>query len=114
LLDATKEYEQGINKGQIPAPYVIKITGEIKKDDSITVAGNTIVFKENCSDVVWNSKTGLIVGKVGGVTRAINFVGQSVHSLPITTTSTNFVNYIVKEFDNESTDFTIEYSFWYY
>jgi hypothetical protein len=47
--------------------------------------------------VVWNSKTGLVIGEVGEankVKRAINFIGQSVHSLPVTKASTNFVNYI--------------------
>jgi hypothetical protein len=92
----------------VPAPYIVKITGDVKVDDYIEIVGNKITFKEACSDVEWNSKTGLIVGTVEGVKRAVHFTGQSIHRLPVA--EENNIEYNL----TGGATFAIDYQFWYY
>ena len=113
LIDLNETLRLGENRGEMPAPYIVTLTGSVKVNDYVIIAGNKIIFKENCSNVEWNSKTGLVVGDVGGVRRAVRFAGQSIHRLPITDATTNFANYITYNLTDGAT-FAIDYQFWYY
>lgn len=113
LLDANQSFPIGINKGEIPSPYIVTLEGEIEAGDWISIAGNKIIFQERCSNVTWNSKTGLIVGKVNDKERVVHFFGQSIHRLPITDENTDFTDYITKN-ENCTAAISIDYQFWYY
>ena len=107
LLDANKSYNY-INTGELPAPYIVTLTGSVKANDYVVIAGNKITFKEDCTNVEWNSKTGLVVGEVGGTKRAVHFIGQSIHRLPVG--NSNTIAYSL----TDGATFTIDYQFWYY
>ena len=43
---------------------------------------SVIIIKEPAKDIIWDSKTGMVSGIVDGKRRAIDYVGQSLGSLP--------------------------------
>lgn len=108
LIDLDETFVLGVNRGEAPAPYIVTLTGSVKANDTVTIAGNTITFKEDCSNVEWNSKTGLVIGDVGGTRRAVRFTGQSIHRLPVGNSNTITYNL------TGGATFAIDYQFWYY
>lgn len=99
----------GINRGEAPAPFVLSATS-VSAGDTITVANNTIKVLENCVELCWDSKTGLVTGSVNSVVRPIKFTGQSICTLPVC--SDIPTNYIRSS--NADSTLSIDYQFWYY
>lgn len=77
---------EGSNPGNIPASfrfgYNIK-NWMFKKGDVLRVGDLTIVIQEDCKELIWDSKTGLIQGKINNITRAIKFIGKSYGTIPV-------------------------------
>jgi hypothetical protein len=104
LFAKDRTFEKGINKGHAPAPFVVSISGKVAKDTELAVGATSIVVKEECENLRWDSKIGLVTGKVGNETRSIKYSGNAVGAIPITFTEIpmNILNGV------------IEYQWWYY
>jgi hypothetical protein len=94
----------GENLGDIPAPFVVVKSGNVAKNTVFRVGACSITTLEACTDLTWDSKTGLVTGKVGGSSteRPIKYSGKSYGAIP-TTGATLSLNGAV-----------IKYSYWYY
>ena len=112
LIDLDETFVVGMNRGEKPSPFIIKLDGTVTAGTTIKVANNIITIKEDCQNVEWNSKTGLVVGDVGTVRRGVRFTGQSICELPLLDTAPNDDNYITTSGDK--TKLSIDYQFWYY
>lgn len=131
------EHIDGINLGDIPTPFVIKgeNSKEFKVNDKFIVGELEITILENCSDVKWDSKTGLVYGIIDEAERIIRTSGKSHGTIPITSDKDPVdIHYDTIDTDGEviscyldgsrkkkgkrlpSTKpyFTIEYNYWYY
>ena len=94
----------GINPGDLPAPFLVT-KDNIAANVTLKVADCEIVVKEACSDFKWDSKTGLVTGKVGSeaTARPIKYTGKSYGSIPVG--GTNNISLAGA---------TLEYDYWYY
>jgi hypothetical protein len=75
------------NAGDIPAPFIW--TGAVSKDQKLSIGNTTITFLEEASGVTWDSRTGLIIGTVGGETRPLLYSGNSCGTIPVGATCAN-------------------------
>lgn len=77
--------KNGSNYGELPAPFIFERSGDISVDTKIELSGvATIKIKENCSNLKWDSKTGIVTGTVAdGSTRPIRYTGNSIAQLPV-------------------------------
>lgn len=91
---------QNINVGDIPAPFIWPKTGAgtVIKNMKLPIGNTTVIFLEAASDVKWDSRTGLIIGTVGGETRPLLYSGNSCGSIPV----------------GEAIPSGVELQFWYY
>lgn len=93
-----------INPGDVPAPFVVN-KESIAAKTAISVGGCSIKVLEDCTDLTWDSKSGLVTGTVNGKTRAIRYQGNSIGAIPVTSTPLTLINL---DFDN------VTYQYWYY
>ena len=81
-------HKDGRNKGDIPAPFVIKTNKtflqNIKKGDKFKVGALEVTILEDCSlgDLIWDSNTGLITFTKLKQTKLVKFSGQSYGTIP--------------------------------
>lgn len=85
------KHTDGINLGDLPSTFVFRYSGEIKKDEIFTVGNLKITIKEPCSNLTWDSKTGLVIAtpSTSGDTtengeRPILYTGTSYGTIPVT------------------------------
>ena len=111
LLKHTKD---GDNYGDIPAPFIVNcqlIGTSVDSTTTWTVGNLTVVIKGQWYDVQWDSKTGLITGKLKKEDEeknrvAIPYIGTSYGALPVSDNTVNIVNI--------SENATLTYNYWYY
>ena len=101
LLDTTG-FCEGENPGDIPTTFVLFKTGNIIKDTSFTVE-NTIKVLEDCIDLEWDSKTGIVSGKVNGTRRPVRYSGVSTCGISPNGAKNIYLN-----------GATLNYHYWYY
>ena len=117
LIDLDETFELGINRGEKPSPFIAKLSGSVAANTIIKVANNKITIQEACSNVEWNSKTGLVTGEVNSVRRGVRFSGQSICELPLADEVPEKAEGETLEYiDTTGTkaNLTVEYQFWYY
>ena len=73
-------------KGDLPATFVLNLPGEHESEEEIKVGNHKIILKEDCTDLSWNSKNGIVSGKVsngkgGTFERAVRVDGNSLVSI---------------------------------
>lgn len=94
----------GDNYGDVPAPFIVTKMN-VSANQIFKVADCEITVKEACSNFKWDSKTGLVTGKVGSETkeRPIQYTGTSYGTIPVGGTTNIELN-----------GATLDYDYWYY
>lgn len=92
----------GENPGDIPATFVLSKTGKVTKDTSFTVE-NTIKILEDCVNLEWDSKTGIVSGEVNGARRPLHYSGTSTCCISVNGAKNIYLN-----------GATLNYHYWYY
>ena len=95
-------FKIGLNKGHVPAPFVVNITGEIKAGRELVVGAESITINQDCDSLFWNSKTGAVLDGAGV---AVDYSGNSLVKIPVAFTPINI---------NIGDDAVIDYQYWYY
>lgn len=131
------EHKDGDNPGDLEAPFVIKTKNDltIKVNERFKVGALEITILEEAKNLVWDSKTGLVMGEINEVTRVIRTSGHSYGTIPIGGASPKEIAYyttnaegdeVVYYIDRTRTGmtptivpqtqmpFSIEYNYWYY
>lgn len=130
------EHKDGDNKGDLEAPFVIKTKAglTIKANDRLKVGNLEITILEKAENLVWDSKTGLVNGKISEASRVIYTSGRSYGTIPIGGVSPKEIAYyttnaagdeVVYYIDGtregvspteepQAIPFSIEYNYWYY
>lgn len=100
----------GENFGDLPTTFEYSRSGEIPANTTITLGNiGEITVKDACSDLHWDSKTGLVTGvikkdtKVNGIRKPVAYLGNSVVEIPV---GNNLISV--------SNDETLKYNYWYY
>lgn len=127
-------YTPGDNRGDLEAPFIYRDTGvrAFLVGDRICVGDLQVTLLENCSQLEWDSRTGLVVGQTATGFRPIKVSGKSYGGIPvggvgemticlITTEEEQMVTYLLNNRKiigsqevSATTPFTIEYNYWYY
>lgn len=84
-VDNQSSYDSGVktqNLGDLPSHFEVKKTGSISSNSKLLVRGKQITIKEACSDLKWNSKTGIVTGTVNGTEKIISCDGELIRTLP--------------------------------
>lgn len=94
----------GDNYGDVPAPFIVT-KDSVEKNDVFKVGDCEVTVGENCSEFKWDSKTGLLTGKVGTSEKArpIKYTGTSYGAIPVGGTNNIQLN-----------GAKLEYNYWYY
>ena len=106
--DAVKlsTYEAGNNKGDIPAPFIVKCK-ETENPTELIVGELAITIQGIYYDVIWDSKTGLVTGKLEEdeekIRIVIPYIGTSYGTLPVGKNTISLPQ-----------NATLEYDYWYY
>lgn len=135
LASGLENHIIGMNKGDLPTPFKIYKPNALE-NDIIAVGDCIVTIKENCSELEWDSKTGLLSGITEDSTsrKLIKYIGKSYGVI-----STNGINDLTKIYYQSGTEkicannkkyiledevwipndlqklpFTIEYDYWYY
>ena len=136
LASGLAKHEDGKNPGDLEAPFVVKTQANltIKANERLKVGNLEITILEEAKNLVWDSKTGLVTGKINETTRAIYTSGRSYGTIPIGGVSPKEIAYyttnaagdeVVYYIDGtregifpteepQATPFSIEYNYWYY
>ena len=95
------------NYGDISATFVVTKT-QANKNTTFKVGECEITIGEDCSDFKWDSKTGLVTGKVAesGKIRPIKYTGKSYGTIP--------VGGLTEDGDINLNGANLEYNYWYY
>ena len=93
-----------INHGDVPAPFVAR-KNSVSAGTTLGVGSVQITILENCSNLVWDSRTGMVSGTVNGTTRPINYSGTSCGTIPATGVEVALTGLTFSQ---------VEYKFWYY
>jgi hypothetical protein len=119
LTDAFTTTCTGENPGDLPAPFVLSISGSVAKNTVIAVGNTSITVGAACYDLEWDSKTGIVEGMMQDYTiRQINYEGNALCSIPINQHQN--VDFIGPQ-DMYKTGYKyciriieLDYQFWYY
>ena len=86
-----EKHVEGINLGDVPSNFIFKYVGDVAVDTKFVVGNLEITIKEACSDLTWDSKTGLVIatpapeGETIFSERPIHYTGTSYGTIPVTT-----------------------------
>ena len=76
--------KKGENYGDMPATFVYINNGNIPQNTVISLNDiGEITILEDCSELEWDSKTGLVTGKVNGERRPVYYSGNSLVTIPV-------------------------------
>lgn len=136
LASGLTKHKDGDNPGDLEAPFVIKTKADltIKANERLKVGSLEITILEEAKNLVWDSKTGLVTGKINDVTRVIRTSGRSYGTIPIGGVSPKEIAYyttnaagdeVIYYIDGtrkgtistgmpKTTPFSIEYNYWYF
>lgn len=113
----TNTVSVGKNYGDLPAPFVLTTNMVLAKNSTISVGDQSITLLEDCpsnSEFSWNSQTGAITAVFSGKRRAVNFSGNSLLTIPVTTGSETTEFKHNTSTINNSASWAIKYHYWYY
>ena len=143
-LPTSDEFVIGMNKGDLPTPFILTKNGAVNMGDKFVVGTLAITISQNCSDIKWDSKTGMVIGKLTGSSEEtlIPYTGRSYGFIPKDGLTQNNIYYFCKEgssyyrilsnrqkiqYNETNTTavpgtttrvttlpYTIDYQFWYY
>lgn len=131
------KHKDGDNPGDLEAPFVVKTKANItiKANERLKVGNLEIIILEEAKNLVWDSKTGLVIGEINEMTRVIRTSGRSYGTIPIGGVSSKEIAYhttnaaggeVVYYIDGTrkgmtptvvpqaQMPFSIEYNYWYY
>lgn len=91
----------GENYGDVPTPFIYSQSNVGLDKISIGELASITVL-EKCTNLSWDSKTGLVTGEIDGIRRPINYSGNSLATIPVG-------NNILTNLDG-----TLTYNYWYY
>jgi phage-related protein len=106
----------GENYGDVPTPFIysqdsvglsetIELAVNVITDASATTEQlASITILEKCSNLSWDSKTGLVTGEINNVRRPVNYSGNSLATIPVGN------NALI----NSNETGTLTYNYWYY
>lgn len=72
-----------VNPGDLPAPFVVSVPS-VTSEQILSVGSCSIKVLETCLYLTWDSKSGLVMGEIGGIRRPINYSGQGIGYIPVT------------------------------
>ena len=82
-------HKDGMNPGDVPAPFILEIADTVPKNIDLIVGDLKVTILQECSNLKWDSKSGLITGDVlkEGDTKPTNMVihysGTSYGTIPV-------------------------------
>lgn len=91
-----------INRGDVPAPFVFTIS-TLPINKTLSVGPFSIVIHEDCSNIIWDSRTGIVKGQVGDTVRPVSYSGNGCVALPVSSTA-----------GAVTSGGKLSYHFWYY
>lgn len=94
-----------VNYGDVPAPFVVKKNGRVDSGITLKVGEVEIKVLEDCENLVWDSRTGMVSATVGETIRPINYSGVSCGTIPTGGIEVSLSNLTFSQ---------VEYKFWYY
>lgn len=97
------EYCGGENPGDLATPFILSKAGSTEENFTITIEDRTLTTLEACEDLEWNSKTGIVSGKITGSRRPIRYSGDSIYAIPVG----GLKNYNLS-------GMSLNYHYWYY
>lgn len=95
----------GSNNGDLPAPFTFKMDGNVKNGDKLKVGVLEITIKQDCSDIEWDSKTGLVCAIIGDSTdtkKPIQYSGRSYGTIPTEGINPEDICYITSYLDEQT------------
>lgn len=96
----------GENYGDLPASFVYTNSAQILANTTIELGNiGSITILEDCTNLTWDSRTGLVTGRIGDIVRPIYYTGNSLISIPVG--EKIFPNLFLQ---NEE----LKYNYWYY
>lgn len=93
-----------VNYGDVPAPFVAK-KSSVTSGTTLKVGEVEIKVLETCTNLVWDSRTGMVSATVDGKIRPVNYSGVSCGTIPTGGIQINLTNLNFSQ---------VEYKFWYY
>lgn len=100
---ASEAPADGLNRGSLPAPFVATKAGTSAIGDVFTVGDCSITVGEACTNLKWDSKTGLVTGTVNNTNRPILYTGKSYGTIPARSSAKTALN-----------EAALRYYYWYY
>lgn len=94
-----------VNYGDVPAPFVAKKNGRVDSGTILKVGEVEIKVLEDCENLVWDSRTGMVSATEGETSRPINYSGVSCGTIPTGGIEVSLSNLTFSQ---------VEYKFWYY
>ena len=81
-------HEDGMNPGDIPAPFVLEVKGDVRANTDLVVGDLKVTILQDCSNLKWDSKSGLITGDVtddnsDSTNIVIYYSGTSYGTIPV-------------------------------
>lgn len=97
---------KGENPGDLPAPFLVTVSS-VSANTTLKVGTVQITIPEACTNLQWDSKTGMVVAKPSGQNKEvpINFTGNSCGTIPVGGITSSAID--IK-------GGTIHYHYWYY
>ena len=96
----------GMNPGDVPAPFVYSLDGEVKEETEITIDDLKITIGQDTYNLKWDSKTGIVSGTTSSdpasLRKPIVYSGNSLGGIPVGGTTTL------------PQTGTLTYHYWYY
>ena len=93
-----------VNYGDVPAPFIAK-KSSVTSGTTLKVGEVEIMVLETCTNLVWDSRTGMVSATIDGKTRPVNYSGVSCGTIPTGGIQINLTNLRFSQ---------VEYKFWYY
>ena len=108
-ISGTNGICKGENPGELPASFKLTKTGTTTINTTFRVGKNSITVLQNCGNLEWDSKTGVVSGLVSvsgeTVRKPINYSGNSFGTIPTDG---------IDEDDISLNGATLKYHYWYY
>ena len=97
----------GENPGDLPAPFVLT-KASVSANTTLTVGDYSITIPDACTDLTWDSKTGVVSAKIGSNNAGpINFTGTSCCTIPVGGLTSTQIAAL-------PSGATLKYHYWYY
>lgn len=115
----TQTFSDGTNNGDLPAHFKFK-KARYAEGDVFAVGDAEITMKSSGTNLVWDSRTGMVSGVVNGSLSTeeepISFLGTSIGTIPLDGVVGRWGKKTGEgeEPNYDATDCILEYDYWYY